>query len=87
MAERLWQASQDRIESANITAFQKKVSAENAINISSYDELYNWSLAFPEKFWPAVWSFCDVRSSAPYHSVISKTYCAVGTTHAPLCRY
>ncbi|MBW2941765.1 acetoacetate--CoA ligase [Zhongshania aquimaris] len=72
MAERLWQASQSRIESANITAFQKKVSAENAINISSYDDLYNWSRAFPEKFWSAVWSFCDVRSSAPYHSVISR---------------
>ena len=25
-----------------------------------YPSLYEWSIAHPDKFWPAVWKFCDV---------------------------
>ncbi|HET6681507.1 MAG TPA: acetoacetate--CoA ligase, partial [Gemmatimonadaceae bacterium] len=29
-----------------------------------YDALYRWSVAHPERFWPAVWRFCDVTADA-----------------------
>jgi acetoacetyl-CoA synthetase len=35
-----------------------------------YGALYEWSIESPAEFWAAVWSFCDIRASRPYDSVL-----------------
>jgi acetoacetyl-CoA synthetase len=39
--------------------------------MSTYDELWRWSVEDLGGFWSAVWDFFDVRSSAPYDSVLA----------------
>lgn len=41
----------------------------------SYDDLWSWSVAHPEEFWPAIWRFFDVtaearESGAPWDEVV-----------------
>jgi acetoacetyl-CoA synthetase len=35
-----------------------------------YASLYAWSVASPAEFWEAVWTFCGVRATTPYASVV-----------------
>ena len=61
--EPLWRPSAERIEKAQLTRFLHAVSGVLAPTLHDYDELWRWSVAHPEHFWPAVWKFCEVRSS------------------------
>ncbi len=67
----LWQPSAARVASAKMTAFMRSVSAEHAAEVHDYDSLYRWSIANPELFWPALWRFCGVRSSAGWQEVLT----------------
>ncbi|MGH8473206.1 MAG: AMP-binding protein, partial [Gammaproteobacteria bacterium] len=48
----------------------REVEAELALEVKDYAALYRWSIAEPQAFWGAVWKFCAVRSSAPWHAVL-----------------
>ena len=65
MTEPIWTPSPDQIARANMTAFLEAVRAGAGADsrITSYQDLWNWSVAQPDEFWPAVWSFCGVISS------------------------
>ena len=43
-----------------MTAFMQHVRASGVTGIIDYPSLYEWSIAHPEQFWPAVWKFCGV---------------------------
>jgi len=36
----------------------------------TYAELYQWSIDRPERFWPALWRFCDVHAQQPWQTVL-----------------
>jgi acetoacetyl-CoA synthetase len=59
----LWIPTAERIDKAQLTRFLHAVSGILAPTLHDYDELWRWSVAHPEHFWPAVWKFCEVRSS------------------------
>jgi acetoacetyl-CoA synthetase len=40
--------------------------------MSTYDELWRWSVEDLDGFWAAVWDCFDVRSSAPYDAVLAE---------------
>ncbi len=48
-----------------MTALQKQYS-----EIKNYQDLYQWSINNTEKFWKAIWEFCDVRYKKSYDKVI-----------------
>ena len=52
MASPLWVPSADRIARANLTRFAAG---------RSYPDLWEWSIARPQEFWPAIWDFAAVR--------------------------
>jgi len=56
----LWQPSQARVESANLTAFMRGVERAHGVKLADYGALWRWSVAEPEKFWSEVWRFCGV---------------------------
>jgi len=56
----LWQPSPKRIAAANLTRFLSAVRREHGVQADDYAGLYAWSIAEPERFWQAVWSFCGV---------------------------
>ena len=35
-----------------------------------YAALHDWSTESPAEFWAAVWTFCDIRASRPYDTVL-----------------
>jgi acetoacetyl-CoA synthetase len=43
-----------------MTAFMQFVRESGARGVIDYPSLYDWSIDHPERFWPAVWRFCDV---------------------------
>ena len=55
----LWTPPAARIARANLTAFIDSVHGARR-DVSDYRSLYEWSVASPEEFWPAVWRFCGV---------------------------
>jgi acetoacetyl-CoA synthetase len=56
----LWQPAPARIADANLTRFMRYVRRHYGVATSDYPQLYEWSIQDPERFWHAVWSFCEV---------------------------
>ena len=65
MTAPLWTPSPEQIARANMTAFLEAVRAGHGADagIENYHDLWAWSVAHPDQFWPAVWSFCGVISA------------------------
>ena len=70
MARPIWQPSEERIRQANMTHFLRVVREHWVPGLADYRSLYEWSIRHPEHFWPAVWSFCDIKAGAPWEAVV-----------------
>lgn len=70
MAELLWEPSEERKKSTNITKFIDYVNREYGQKFSSYDELYDWSISKIPDFWAAVWDFAGIKASKGYDTVV-----------------
>jgi len=70
MTQPIWQPSEERIRQARLTAFQEFVHQQGFTKASDYDSLHAWSVDQVDQFWPAVWRFCEVRSSEPWTTVV-----------------
>ena len=57
----LWEPSADRVARARMTAFARHVSAAAGRPLSTYDDLYHFSIERPTDFWREVWTFCGIR--------------------------
>jgi len=66
----LWSPSSERIAAANITRFIQRVNVACGARLTDYASLYQWSIEHREEFWAELWSFCGVRASRKYTSVI-----------------
>ncbi len=66
MRKPLWMPSEERIKQANITRFINFVNEKHGLEISSYDELYNWSIRNTQDFWVAMWEFGEIKASRGY---------------------
>jgi len=58
--EPLWSPSPERFEQANLARFARQVERDHGVKAADYDTLYAWSVREPEKFWSALWDFCEV---------------------------
>src|SRR4051794_20877389 len=56
----MWQPSPERIANANLTRFMRIVGQRHGIELTSYRQIYEWSIAHPEAFWAELWSFGGV---------------------------
>lgn len=59
-----WQPTQDIIEHAQLTKFMKQ------IGVSTFDELYQFSINETEKFTAEVLKFLDIRFNPPYEKLL-----------------
>ena len=66
----LWTPSEERKGQANITRFMNEANARDQLNLTSYPELYRWSIENIPDFWAAVWNFADIKTSQPYDAVV-----------------
>ncbi len=66
----LWIPSSERKRQANITRFMETVNARHSLKLSSYSDLYNWSVNNIPDFWAEVWDFVGIKASKRYESII-----------------
>ncbi len=71
MKSLLWQPSEERRRSANMTRFIDFVNRRHRMTLGSYDELYDWSIAELADFWAAAWDYLDIRASRRYDNVLT----------------
>jgi acetoacetyl-CoA synthetase len=57
----LWEPSPERIAHARLTAFTSQMRAASGLSLTSYDDLYRFSIDRPADFWREVWMFCGIR--------------------------
>ena len=62
MTEALWRPSAERVASANVTRFIACVNARLGLQLKDFTALYDWSIREPERFWPELARFADVRA-------------------------
>jgi acetoacetyl-CoA synthetase len=67
---KLWEPSRERLERANMSRFIRFVQGEHDDDLVSYQDLYDFSIRFPEKFWTSVWDFCGIRASGEREPVL-----------------
>ena len=67
----LWTPSPSRIEPANMTRFMRWLESRHGLTLPDYAALYAWSVTKSERFWTAVWDFCEVRATARGKTVLA----------------
>ncbi|HET7844298.1 MAG TPA: acetoacetate--CoA ligase [Xanthomonadales bacterium] len=60
---KLWEPSRERVDRANMSRFIRFVQGEHDDDLVSYQDLYDFSIKHPGKFWTSVWDFCGIRAS------------------------
>ncbi len=70
----LWEPTPEDRERATITRFMRWVGEREGRPgaFTDYEQLRQWSVAEIERFWEAIWEFCEVRSSKPYERVLGE---------------
>lgn len=71
MKSPIWEPSEERQKSANMTRFIAFVNERHGKNFDSYDELYNWSITNLADFWASVWEFVEIKASKSYATVMA----------------
>ncbi|HEY3646207.1 MAG TPA: acetoacetate--CoA ligase [Gammaproteobacteria bacterium] len=71
MSQPLWTPSDARVRDANITRFLEHVRHECAPAVTGQKALYQWSVDYPDKFWPQVWAFCGIKASKTWDKVLA----------------
>ncbi|KAI2084337.1 hypothetical protein LOZ36_004899 [Ophidiomyces ophidiicola] len=66
-ARELWRPSNP--QNTRIFDFITKVATKHALPIDSYQDLWQWSVEEPAKFWEEVWAYTGVKAHATYESV------------------
>ncbi len=68
----LWEPSEERRESANITAFARWVKHNRGVAVDDYHSLWRWSVRDLEGFWSAIWEYFEVYADTPYERVLTE---------------
>src|SRR5687768_17074673 len=85
----LWSPTPERTAATNLARFIEAARAAGydppaASAAADYPSLYDWSIAHPEKFWPAVWEFCGViADTRPDGTGWSDVVCGLGRMAPP----
>lgn len=61
MSNKLWQATSEQKEQSNISRFIHFINKTHQKNITSYDELHNYSVTSPREFWLSLTDFFSVN--------------------------
>ncbi len=71
MSKVLWKPDEQQIENANMTRFIGKINEQYGLALSSYDELYQWSIDNIPEFWKAMWEFGDIVHSKAFNEIVN----------------
>ncbi len=60
----LWTPTPAQVAQANLSRFMRFAGERHDRKFDDYAALYDWSVRESERFWTAVWDFCEVRAAA-----------------------
>ncbi|MFZ3170668.1 MAG: acetoacetate--CoA ligase [Carboxydocellales bacterium] len=70
MKKLLWEPSEERKKGTNMVRFISFVNKKFAFDLSTYHDLYEWSITKNEDFWETVWEFSNIKASRLYEKVV-----------------
>ena len=65
----IWTPPSSFVEGSNLHRFRSWLITRDGSSFKSYDELWRWSVAEPERFWQAIWDYFGILSDTPATSV------------------
>jgi len=65
-----WKPDSKRVASTNLTRYQNWLEEKRGLSLSSYGELYNYSIDERASFWSSLWEYFDVIHSEGYGDVL-----------------
>jgi acetoacetyl-CoA synthetase len=68
--ELLWKPSQERIDRATLTRYQRWLSDTRGLSFDGYHELWQWSVDELEDFWSSIVEFFEIRFDQPGSDVL-----------------
>jgi acetoacetyl-CoA synthetase len=71
MKKPLWVPSSDLIRNSNMSSFMRFVKQITNKPITTYEELYNWSITEIEEFWKSIWISSGIIYSQQYKRILS----------------
>lgn len=72
MNKLLWGPTRERANGTNLLRYMAFLQKNYEVNVTSYQELYDWSILEIDTFWESIWRFVEVRFSRGYTSVIQQ---------------
>lgn len=66
----VWQPTEQRISSANITRFMSMLGSKYRVSLNDYPSLYQWSIENRSCFWEAVWRFTEIVAETMGETVL-----------------
>ncbi len=66
----LWEPSEERKKQSNIARFIELVNSRYHLSISSYPDLWQWSVDNIPDFWATMWDFAEIKASGRYSQVV-----------------
>jgi acetoacetyl-CoA synthetase len=65
-----WTPSEERARATNIHAFMQRINDKHSLHLSTYEELWSWSVDNLELFWAEMWDEAGIVASRGYDRVI-----------------
>jgi len=67
-----WQPTEEQIRKTNMYKLMTSVNSKYNLELSSYAELYQWTIENKKEFWAEVWDLAEVRHSEDYYDVYTE---------------
>jgi len=67
----IWQPTDDMIAQANITVFINTLNKDRGLSLKNSQDLYDFSITEPEKFWSSMWDFGGVIASKKGDTILT----------------
>ncbi|BBO76987.1 acetoacetyl-CoA synthetase [Desulfosarcina widdelii] len=68
--KKLWQPSAAFTGKSNMVRFMNEVNRRHGLSLSTYGELWQWSVDHIPEFWNLFWEFAGIIASKPYDQVV-----------------
>ena len=68
--EILWQPSADALADSELGRYLQWLRTDRGHDLTTYDELWRWSVEDLQGFWQSVWDFYDIQAATPPTAVL-----------------
>ena len=70
MTRVVWKPTTEQINKSQITHFINFLTKNTGTELKNSDELYDWSIKYPEQFWSQFWEFSQIKASKKWDTIL-----------------